>query len=409
MFKLNKEKIAYRGSVLRESCYLSIDDLSKKTGLDSKSLLEFERKKAFPNMPELIELCKFFNVSASYLMGVNNIKGEFNVISPKFEFYEHLEKIAANKKVNLSSVTDTDIDIKNLSLKRLLARSATMTFKNLYLIAITLDVSLDFLIGSCEFENWIFWAQKYHENFYNELVQAGQAFTEREYFFKNIHQIRNDVVTESNPYRLRQLVNEHDKDLDFYIKMVDTSEGTFRHWLNGKGLSNINQLAKLAEFFDVNCAYLLGLTDVRTSNSTYKISVNLIQTLNKLNISIAEFKNRMGMQAVTFTKYSAANPPTYLKTYMAMAEALDVSIDYLLGFTPYKNWETDYARAINPQLWIAKGISVCVIDSETHKKLYNLLCVETSNLKCVNQDLEIINLDDEFIEGKEFIELFPQI
>lgn len=55
--------------LLRENMELRQIDVSKKTGIDQKTLSNYETGKTNPDSYSLIRLAEFFNVSIDYLVG----------------------------------------------------------------------------------------------------------------------------------------------------------------------------------------------------------------------------------------------------------------------------------------------------------------------------------------------------
>lgn len=59
---------------LREDRDLRQIDVAKATGIDQKTLSNYETGKTNPDSYAIIRLCDFFNVSADYLIGRNDEK-----------------------------------------------------------------------------------------------------------------------------------------------------------------------------------------------------------------------------------------------------------------------------------------------------------------------------------------------
>lgn len=67
-----KTTFATRLKELREAKNMNCTQLAKKLGVSSASLGYYERSERVPDIEILSKICKFFNVSADYLLGISN-------------------------------------------------------------------------------------------------------------------------------------------------------------------------------------------------------------------------------------------------------------------------------------------------------------------------------------------------
>lgn len=83
---------------LREDRDLRQIDVAKATGIDQKTLSNYETGKTNPDSVAIIKLSKFFSVSADYLLGTDNvdIKNKEDIIK-EIEAVER--KLASIKKL----------------------------------------------------------------------------------------------------------------------------------------------------------------------------------------------------------------------------------------------------------------------------------------------------------------------
>lgn len=65
-------KFPERLKELREEKNLSLTELSNNTGLSIACLSRWEKNLRIPNIDSIIILCKFFNVSSDYLIGLED-------------------------------------------------------------------------------------------------------------------------------------------------------------------------------------------------------------------------------------------------------------------------------------------------------------------------------------------------
>ena len=73
---------------LREDRDLRQIDVSKETGIDQKTLSNYETGKTNPDSFAIIALAKFFNVTTDYLLGESDLN-----IKNKSDLIKHIEKI----------------------------------------------------------------------------------------------------------------------------------------------------------------------------------------------------------------------------------------------------------------------------------------------------------------------------
>lgn len=73
---------------LREDKDLRQIDVALATGIDQKTLSNYETGKTNPDSFAIIALSRFFNVSTDYLLGVSEVN-----IKNKSDIIKHLEKI----------------------------------------------------------------------------------------------------------------------------------------------------------------------------------------------------------------------------------------------------------------------------------------------------------------------------
>lgn len=78
---------------LREDRDLRQIDVAKATGIDQKTLSNYETGKTNPDSFAIVALARFFNVSTDYLLGESDIS-----IKSTYDVLKHLEKI--EKEIN---------------------------------------------------------------------------------------------------------------------------------------------------------------------------------------------------------------------------------------------------------------------------------------------------------------------
>ena len=142
-------------------------------------------------------------------------------------------------------------------------------------------------------------------------------------------------------YRLRREylalkgINESILAKEFSVK-----ETTAKGWLkrNNRFLP-LQVMLYLAKVSHSNIEYLLTMNDTERANETYEPTLCLKKILSEKGISRADFARMTSMssQAIYFYEEEKIKDPP-LPALITMADALGVSIDYLLGLTSYENW-----------------------------------------------------------------------
>lgn len=139
-------------------------------------------------------------------------------------------------------------------------------------------------------------------------------------------------------------------------------------------------LNDIADLFNTSIDYMLGRTDDRTPTLNYKkilptLQQRLKETRTKYGLSIEELAEKIGWQPDTLTALEE-NPKKIpgQRTLDKLAEALDVTRDYLLGYTDdpkgygtgvYHTDPTDLKEFIAKNKTLNYGGDVVDLDEET--------------------------------------------
>ncbi|MBE6700355.1 MAG: helix-turn-helix transcriptional regulator [Ruminococcaceae bacterium] len=88
-------KIKNRIRDLREDLDLRQIDVAKKTGIDQKTLSNYETGKTNPDSESIIKLAQFFEVSTDYLLGFSNsnFKSSRDVVKKLGEIEKEINEI----------------------------------------------------------------------------------------------------------------------------------------------------------------------------------------------------------------------------------------------------------------------------------------------------------------------------
>lgn len=147
-----------------------------------------------------------------------------------------------------------------------------------------------------------------------------------------------------------------------------TSMDIYR-WRSLKNYPPIEMLVKLSEITRQPTSYLLGQTDVLRENDSTEIHPREISAVMKeKGMTEASLARRAGTTVSTITDLIEKFPKIRTNSLIAIAEALEVSTDYLLGLTIHRKWE-DFTPfvGINPgeparvERYDGSGKMVCLL------------------------------------------------
>lgn len=137
-----------------------------------------------------------------------------------------------------------------------------------------------------------------------------------------------------------------------YLKDTGLSTGKIRkefgasqdsvawRWMQGD-YPGITFLVKMSKRFNVNIAYLLGITDIKTPNENYEIKSNLKKLMTDGHFTLTSLSKLVGTQPSVVKKLLDDITKVRTNTIIAFSESLGVSVDHLLGLTDRKIWEID--------------------------------------------------------------------
>lgn len=156
----------------------------------------------------------------------------------------------------------------------------------------------------------------------------------------------------------------------------DVSKASIHRWNRCNEYPPIKVLLQLSSDYNTNISYLLGATDIDCPNETDTLNLDLTACLESVGITSNELAKRLKTNPVIVKEYLTAPRYSRVHTLLAMAEALDVSIDYLLGLTSVKKWE-QIALQEDPFFLCNAGQSVylyaCEKDSSNSAEGYALI------------------------------------
>ena len=148
------------------------------------------------------------------------------------------------------------------------------------------------------------------------------------------------AASEKFKKRLLELIADSELQKFEYAAAVGINNNTLSHaTLNGI-IPNVTSLTKIANYENISLDYLLGYTDDKTfypalSPSTFQ--ERLVSLTEENNTKFSVIARHMPFPRTLFYDWiRRGNLPTVENLYI-LAEYFQVSADYLLGRTDYKN------------------------------------------------------------------------
>lgn len=168
--------------------------------------------------------------------------------------------------------------------------------------------------------------------------------------FKNNPKSKIPSLLNMDP-ELRKLIREN-------FSTVPLS--TISRWSTQRLYPPVPVLEFMASYKNTNIAYLLGETDIDLPwELTEKVDRSLEEILNEKDMKVSTFARKINGD-LKITKGYLDELPTRVNSLLAIAEGLNVSIDYLLGHTNWKSWE-DYHAMQNPLDNVKPGHPIYIV------------------------------------------------
>lgn len=133
--------------------------------------------------------------------------------------------------------------------------------------------------------------------------------------------------------RLSELMTEKGLNTVSLSREIGVSDETVRRWKNGQRSILLSQMLKLADYFECSLDYLAGRSDICLDYSVCDIPPfydRLRFVMNEKSVSRYRLVKDLPIYDSYFTNWKQGKSPNLL-TLIALADYLDVSIDYLVG------------------------------------------------------------------------------
>ena len=133
---------------------------------------------------------------------------------------------------------------------------------------------------------------------------------------------------------LKFLMSEEDIKPPALAKATGIDASTIRKLLRGEGLPYSDTLIKLADHFNCQTDYLLGLTDTPTIQQ-FKSAPPFCQQLGVIlkhfNITKYRLEKQTGLSEKTVNRWHNGKTTPTADSLIRMAQFFDCSVDFLLG------------------------------------------------------------------------------
>ena len=131
------------------------------------------------------------------------------------------------------------------------------------------------------------------------------------------------------------------KDLQ---KLTGANELAVTKWSAGAVIPPLETLLLLASTTNTNISYLLMLTDIAAPITFHEIRFRLKETRLMCGLKQSELAENAGVTTKSICSYELSEELIYgrksIRMLISVADALSVSLDYLLGLTDRKDWES---------------------------------------------------------------------
>lgn len=135
-----------------------------------------------------------------------------------------------------------------------------------------------------------------------------------------------------------------------------------RRCADGVQFPPVNMIIDIARILGTNVDYLMGKTDViaKTGKANVNKEKSLSDLLEMRGMTEAEFMRFFRADKKMMDRYRERLPVTRITSLVNLAEAMQVSVDFLLGCTDWENWEL-CARMQDPFSCITPGTAAFIV------------------------------------------------
>lgn len=134
--------------------------------------------------------------------------------------------------------------------------------------------------------------------------------------------------------RLEELISIKEKNAKTLGEDIGCGNATISHYLNDKHLPTVEMAVKLADYFNCTVDFLLGLKEFNEAQSFKPcppFSERLPAICKECNISRYKISKLTGIAESGLRYWSQGKTKPSIPNIIKIAEALDVSVDFVLG------------------------------------------------------------------------------
>lgn len=139
--------------------------------------------------------------------------------------------------------------------------------------------------------------------------------------------------------RLKELMQEEKTSARKLAKTLNLQRKSVFLWLNGKYYPKYDALIKLADYFEVNVSYLLGITDKiafvqktgEKPSSQEIFRARLTGYMTEKGVTAYKMSKRLGIGQTVFKRWLIKGAMPETANLIKLALVMDESVEYLLG------------------------------------------------------------------------------
>lgn len=142
----------------------------------------------------------------------------------------------------------------------------------------------------------------------------------------------------SPPFR-KEYLKDYDKKL--IQRITEVGEPTVGQWLSGSKVPGLANLVRIAYYTGTNIDYLLYFTDQNSAIERMDLSYDRIRRLRlEKGFSQAKLADKCEVTLNMIAGIEKRNGKPSLQSLIKFRNVFGVSMDYLIGLTEYRTWES---------------------------------------------------------------------
>ena len=281
-------------------------ELAADIGVNKSTFNEWVKGNKYPRIDKIEKLAEYFGITKSDLIEKRETTMVCNKKDSRAVFAKNLNHLLEARGISRKEASDS-IDVSYFTFTSWCNGTKYPRIDKIEKLAEYFGVELSELVEK------------------RETIEKNNKMDSRTVFAKNLHY-------------LMEVNNVSRKEVS---AAIDVSYYTFTDWCNGRKYPRIESIELLADYFAVSVPELVGDMDIDQENHAETRKNNDVQLVighriknrrKELSLSADELGARIGKDRATVYRYesgSIENMPIGLLA--PLAEALDVSVEYLIG------------------------------------------------------------------------------